>query len=400
MWLTRKLFGLVYKAFDRNPDPFAAFRVAAEGGAVAWSVSDGILTLTPPLPMQATSYDLTDVTISALVPLIGADGYSATLVADPESAGLAALVLLDGDGPGDVGGTVLYGYSNPNWAYFDAVAAELQTAKAQIPLLGQSMATTTAQGEWLDLLGSYYVVPRLPGEADAQYSPRIPAEVLCPKGNNVAIEAILEAAIGQPATVTDVEEWGPASPAFDGSRNFDGSWTFNATATPIYNLFDVSVGFDLLGGSDILTFQGIITGLVNRVRVAGTFLRALVVGGSSISDTAAPPTESAWSGSVNASFGDAVSPAAEAGWSMVGGVSIADTTKAVTDQGTMTIVCTSMFDGTWTFSGAKSFMGGLDVVETIEGVPTASTGLDSYQLIGADGAALLGSDGAYLQYAH
>src|SRR3546814_4396237 len=85
------------------------------------------------------------------------------------------------------------------------------------------MSTKTAQGEWLDELGGYYGVPRIQGENDASYGPRIIAEVLRPRGNNVAMEAAIKVYTGQDAKVTDVTLYGDPFPRYDATIRYDGT---------------------------------------------------------------------------------------------------------------------------------------------------------------------------------
>lgn len=292
--LLNKLLRALNRIWDRTPGSFAAFRLTCDGDTLAWSIADRVLTLTPtggsasPLAISLDGYS-----IGSLCGLIGGQkGYTAVLLTGPNS-GFSAFALPDQSGGSGVpGGSIVYGATNLAWLYLDAVGSELETAQVQIQNMMGEMVTSTADGEWLDLLGSYYDVPREPGEVDAAYGPRIIAEVTMPRANNKAIEAVLEAALGQAATVTDVVLYGPGEPRYDGVINFDGSHDYNAPAgSPIYGLFDVTTAFDIINGTSLPTWQASVAALVERMRAAGTQMRSLALSGSALTDTLNPPND-------------------------------------------------------------------------------------------------------------
>ena len=81
------------------------------------------------------------------------------------------------------------------WA-LDEQHARIQIAKQQLDL-------KEAQDEWLDYWGSFFNVPRMPGEIDSIYGPRIFWQMIRPTQNNVALEIIVKDALGIDITITD-----------------------------------------------------------------------------------------------------------------------------------------------------------------------------------------------------
>lgn len=293
MLLTKKLLAFINRVFDKDPQRFLALRIGYDGG-LTWRVENAVLSTTV---TGGVGHDLTvDLSAHTLATLsnylAGQPGYSVLHIADPDLAQLSARVLLDGSNDiAESNGDHLHGYTNVLWAYLEAAANELVQAKAAIVEMLKQMSTTTASDIWLDELGGYYGIPRLSGENDSQYGPRIIAEVLRPRQNNVAIEEAIRAFTGQRAKVTDVVEWTPAFPIHNGAITHDSSETYNSESDPRYGLFDVEYGYDLLNGGDFSAFQQVVRDLIGRLRAAGTHLRALALTGSELEDNLTPPTD-------------------------------------------------------------------------------------------------------------
>ncbi|RTI15317.1 hypothetical protein [Thermus scotoductus] len=111
-----------------------------------------------------------------------------------------------------------------------------------------------AEGEYLDLHGEVYGIPRLKGESDGEYRRRIIAEIRTPRSTEAAIRAALEAAFGVEATVVTLVGT-PQSPLtfLDGTRPLDGTWTLGGDVDPglpvsLQGACDLSGRFDLRGG--------------------------------------------------------------------------------------------------------------------------------------------------------
>ena len=287
MRLTEKLLSWIHRAIKKDPVRFIALRLRYSTGAMTWKVQDCVLTTAVTGgPGQSLTIDLSQYTLSQLVSLLASKpGYSVSYADTSELSQLSARVLLDGEGDiATSNGDAIYGYTNLLHAFMEPMAAELSEAERQAKQAIRQMSTKTAEKEWLDELGGYYGVPRLSGETDSAYSPRIVAEVLRPRGNNVAIEAAIKTFTGQSAKVTDVVIYTNPTPAYDGTEAHNSTITHNATAQPRYGLFDVEYGYDLLNGGDISEFAQTVSGLISRLRDAGTHLRALTLTGGEIED--------------------------------------------------------------------------------------------------------------------
>lgn len=285
MRLTQRLLSYLYSAFDKDPDAFVAFRLWSDVGVLSWAVADRQLTVSVD-GVEDAVFDLPGLTIAGLVAALKATpGYVVADAVVDERANMAAHALIDGSGSvSDLNGDRLRAYQSLTWAYLDACAVELTGLSSTAGNAPLQLATASAEGEWLDEIGGYYNVARLVGERDADYGPRIIAETIAPKSNNVALEIAIARAFGQDATVTDVRVWGAAFPLLNGAISLDGTHQLNAAAQPLYGLFDVAVSFDLEGGSGVDEFKVRLKAFVDRVRAAGTHLRALELTGSQLSD--------------------------------------------------------------------------------------------------------------------
>lgn len=311
MRLTQKLLAYLNRVFDKSPAQFLALRLQYAGG-MTWQVADGMLTTTiVGGPGQPLAVDLTQYTLGQLYAFLAAQpGYSVAYGDQSALSPLSSRVLLDGTGDISLSnGDHLYGYTSLLWSYLEAQAVELQAAENQIAEALEQMSTKTASNEWLDEIGGYYAVPRMQGELDASYGPRIIAEVLRPRGNNVAIEAAIKVFTGQAAKVTDVTLYGSVFPLYNGAIKRNSAYHYNATRAPLYGLFDVEYGYNFETGSDITQFAQTVSGLIGRLRDAGTHLRSLLLRGSNMADTLAAPDDTAavpWRAS--AALSDALIP--------------------------------------------------------------------------------------------
>lgn len=291
MKLTRRLLNYLYRAFDKDPDAFTAMRISSTAGVLSWEVADRTLTVF--INGEADhSVSLAGLTIAGLAANL-AGRYTVQDVISDGRAGLTAATLIDGAGSvSDLNGDRLQAYQSLTWVFLDACAGELDGLSASADAAPAQISTGSAEGEWLDEIGSYYAVARLDGETDAAYGPRIIAEVIAPKSNNVALEIAIKRAFGQSATVTDVREWEPAFPLLNGAITLNGAHLLHATATPRYGLFDVTVGYDFETGPEIDSFRSQMKAFIGRVRAAGTHLRALDFSSGDVAD-AVPETQDA-----------------------------------------------------------------------------------------------------------
>lgn len=293
MKITQRLLSYLNRVFDKDPHEFLALRLQY-AGAMTWTVKDATLTTKVTTgPGLSLTVDLTQYTIAQLATFLAAQpGYSVVYLDASTNAQLGARVLIDGTASiTDSNGDHITGYSSVLFALLESIGSELRNARLQLTEMLNQMSTRTASDVWLDELGGYYGIPRLASEPDAAYGPRIIAEVLRPRTNNVAIEQAIKTFTGQATKVTDVVTFIAAFPVYDGSITHNSTFTYNSTAATRYGLFDVQYGYDLENGGSFAVFQATITALIGRLRAAGTQLRSLTLTGSTLSDIGPTPTD-------------------------------------------------------------------------------------------------------------
>ncbi len=292
-----RLLRWLYNRFDKSPYRQLALQLDYDGRMV-WAVTADRRLISEvqggsggPLNVDLTAF----VTIAALANYLAVQpGYSVPYLAPAAISQLSPQALMRGSANiADTNGRNLDAFTSELWAVLEALAAELDAAARQIPRLPLEMATVTADGDFLDTLGSYYGVPRLQDEPDGAYGPRIIAEVLRPKCNNVAIELAIEVFTGQSCVVTDVQIFTPTAPLYNAAHNYDGAINHDGEAGELkYNLFDVVYAYDLVNGTaDVTGFAAVVRGIVNRIRAAGTHLRSLSLAGSVLTDIAVLPSD-------------------------------------------------------------------------------------------------------------
>lgn len=369
MKLTRRLLKLLNRVFDKDPQQFLALRLRYDG-QMRWEISDATLTTSvvggSGLPL---SVDLRQFTVSQLVSHLAAQpGYRIEYATTGADAQLGARVLLDGSGDQDLSnGDHLTGYSSVLWAFLESFAAELREAAEQIAQMLRQMSIRTAEDVWLDELGDYYGVPRLAGESDGAYGPRLIAEVLRPRSNNVAIAQAIRSWTGQETSVSDVMEWIPEFPVHDASITYNGAFDHQSGARPVYALFDVVYGYDIENGGSIAEFQSAVEGVIERLRAAGTFLRSLNLSGSTLQDTGPTPTDdSAMPLAVAPVLTDALTAPQDTSLVLAQQfLGLADVADPGDDNGlTLTISAAVHHDGLRTHNGAVGYFGGV-VVEAV-----------------------------------
>lgn len=372
MKVTKRLLGWLNSVFDIEAHQFLAFRLSYAGGrggagsgTMTVSVDDAVLTTTIiGGPGQSLSIDLTEYTISTLAAFLAQQhGYSVTALTNTDAADLSASILLD---VVDAPNGNLYGYTNPLWTFYEAVAVQIKAVWEQVKNAPLEMSTTTADGPWLDELGAYYGVPRMLGEADAQYGPRIIAQVILPKSNNIAMANAITSFTGQVVTVEDVVAFGPAVPQFNGAITYNGADTYDTTPLRIYGLFVVSVGYDLLGSTDPTDFLAAVTIVVNQLRAAGTQMQSLQLGGSVMSDAVPLPTDATPNALaiVQALTDSIIKPTDSMAISLVSMGSLTDAITPPDDSAdTLAAVYTTryneqrVFDGSVPYGSGNTFMG-------------------------------------------
>jgi hypothetical protein len=369
MRLTRKLLSALNRVFSRDPLKFLALRLSYEG-TMSWRVEDAVLHTTVDGGVgSALEVDLSDYTVASLALFLHAQpGYDVLYVDGTDAAQLSARVLLDGGS--DItasNGDHLYGYTSVLFAFFESLAGELDALRLSIGEALKQLSTRTASDAWLDELGGYYGIPRIAGEPDESYGPRIIAEVLRPRGNNVALEMAIKTFTGQDATVTDVEF------TAGGTNFYDGTYTHNAAinhsdtaAVNQYGLFDVEYGYDLINApGDFSEFATIVRGVINRLRDAGTHLRALDLVGTGLDDSSPAPTDAMGDIAVAAALADEPAAPTEETTSAVSMVALTDTMAAPTEEADLEITYGHFYNGGRSYNGAITHTGGIAVSETL-----------------------------------
>lgn len=177
--------------FDKSPVSELAFRLQHPLGA-KWAIADRVLTATG--GTVAHTYDLTAYTVDTLAAALTSDGFDIVSRAS-RFTGVSALVLVEGDGDQfDSNGDHVHAFTSLLWVLMSGYAGEVLHAENQVVQALLQMVIGTASGEWLDVWGTLYSVPRLPGELDPAYRLRIPREAFRLRNNAHAIEqAILDA---------------------------------------------------------------------------------------------------------------------------------------------------------------------------------------------------------------
>jgi len=143
-----------------------------------------------------TEYDLATLTIGQLSDALVADGH---LIAysDPSLLTLSAMALIDGSGDQDSSnGDHLYIYTSPFWTLMSAYGEALTIANADVDFGLTQMDLRQCIGEWADVWGVLFGVPRLVNELDADYITRIVAESFRIRVSPLAIEDAVFAATG------------------------------------------------------------------------------------------------------------------------------------------------------------------------------------------------------------
>lgn len=379
MRLTQTLLGYLNRVFSRDPQQFLAIQFKYAGSGMSWSVEDGTLTVLVTGGVGAGfSLDLSEYTLQSLASHIaGLPGFTVTGIATSDQSGLSAMVLLDGTGSQNAsGGNNLYAYGNPLYSYLESAAKELEDAEtAVVEALKQlsirdAAGNPSASGYWLDQIGSYYNVPRLTGEPDNVYGPRIIAEVLRPRANNVALEAAIKSYTGQAVTVTDVSVPGFNDPTYNSLHTHNGTALYNSVGSFQYGLFDVTIGYDIIGGGEISGFRDSILGVIERLRDAGTHLRALSLGGSVISDTfLSPPSDDMGGLVVTPGLTDTLTAPTESGVTLSGGMTGFAEAGPAGNDGTSSLVAvyTTTYNSLRNFNGAVPHMGGHTGTSNLDG---------------------------------
>lgn len=375
MILTQKLLGFLNRVFDKDPKAFTALRFRYAGAGMTWRVQDKVLTTTVVGGTGANlTVDLSAHTIQSLINHLAAQtGYTVTYV-DASRVSLSASVLLDSAGnQAESNGDRLTGYTSLLWAWMESASDQLVMLKAQVTNMLLQLNVNTGEGMWLDEIGGYYNVPRLEGEADQFYGPRIIDETLRPRGNNVAIENAIETYTRQDSQVVDVTVYGGNYPLYDNTITHNAAQNHSAGDNPLYGLFDVAYySYDLVSGAPIESFQATIEGIIDRMRDAGTHMRALALSGSLIQDTLTPPTETLLM-EVALPLADTLTAPTDTFGTVVGHVSLGDElVDPDDDKDGLLVFGRYRYDGFRDHDGLITYSGGLITDQSIDGLTVNS----------------------------
>lgn len=188
--------------FDKDPLAELVLRVSHAGGS-SWVVAAGVLTVVA--GGEEFTYQLAGYTVSTLANAMQADGLSVTRV-NSQYGHLSALALVEGASDQWLSnGDHLRVFTSLLWALLQGYSREVDAAQEQIRQALLQMVIATAEGEWLDLWGTLYGVPRMTGESDAALRLRIPREAFRLRVNPRAIEAAIKELTGKDVSI--LEPW-------------------------------------------------------------------------------------------------------------------------------------------------------------------------------------------------
>lgn len=187
-------------AFDKSAQEELVFRLNHPDGA-SWVISEAVMTASG--GSVSSVYDLSGLTVAELIVELQSDGFIVTETSSAYAA-LSALVLVEGTGDEGVSnGNRVTGYTSLMWVLMGGYAGVIREAGLQVIQALRQMIITQAEGEWLDLWGKLYGVPRRQNETDQNYAPRIPREAFRLRESPIAIE---EAVFDETGKVIRIEE--------------------------------------------------------------------------------------------------------------------------------------------------------------------------------------------------
>lgn len=364
MQLTQKLLTFLNGVFDKDAQTFRAFDVVYTSGAFNWAVTeewlygyDGTVTV--------FAVDLSLYTIGDLIAYLQTvPGVQLPYTCGAEFHGRSARVLLDGTGSQIIpGGNTVLGYTSLLWAYMEALSEELEEARQQILTTVAQMDLHQSDDEWTGVWGGFFGVYRFPGEALRDYAQRIIDDTIRPRGNNKGMELALRARFGQTARVLDLTSDDMVVPRYNNVYTFNASLHYDSIVRPYYGLFQIAVGYDLLGSADPTQFVADVTAYTEKIRHAGTHLRSVNLGASIIMDTLTAPLDvlSPFAGVVP--FADALTEPTDATvLSVQSAAVLADSLTTPTESTTATVTTSTHYNGLRRFNGMIPYASGSPAV--------------------------------------
>ena len=363
--LTDKLLKWVYRALNKDPQSYIAFRAQHVDGHFSYEIVGYTITCYVD-GAQVFNDDLSNYTLLGICEAIGSlTGVSIVFRLDSASMSISARVLTEGSGDqAQSNGDCFYAYNSLLWMYFDAVGDALVKAGLDIEAMIQQMNMKTAEDVWLDYWGDQFGVARENGELDAAYSTRIVVEVLRPRGNGKAIEAAFFERFGQRAQVVDVSAYRGLFNSYDGTFNHDGSKEYDGvTASIYYGLFTVVIGYDILGADSPNDFATTVRAFVEKFRDAGNQMQSLGLSGSLIID-AYPGSESETvAAAVSLGLADTYSVESES-MAPIDCVTMAsEVGPGASDDCAVEVESTTTYNGGRKFSGSVRYQSGVSIIE-------------------------------------
>lgn len=265
------LFRRCYRAISPDPRAEVAMTIRHAAGGT-WSVAAGVLTIQA-TGFAATALPLEGHTITSLAAAVTAAGWTTPQISATWQA-RNALALIEASGTAPAGSAVpLEATNSIAHALFGAYAAALRDAQTVAQDAPRQIDLATAEGIWLDQLGTLYGVPRKPAELDAAYATRVVAEVLRPRANNLAMAAIITEATGRPCRIVDVTLYDNPVPIYDGAALHNGAFLHNASAKRIYGAFDCNLDYDPGTDGTPAEVEARVRAIVAPLKAGGTVLR-------------------------------------------------------------------------------------------------------------------------------
>lgn len=274
----------LHRVFNKNADSVAVLSIQRDGN---WTLRIADLTLTAePEGGDPVTVDLSTGTLQGLANTLTAAGFVAEVLL-PEFAPMlargvmetAAIGPQENDTAADLAGeaftaldgspllllqplqtqqTIRLNYPRSAlWAEFRTFGWELDDQSRRQRTATDQVYFDRSRGEWLNDWGTRFGIERFKGETDEAYVQRIAGEIVRPTQNNVALEIILEEAIGVAATILDAwpnrDELDPADQA----------------KTPGHFLLDLSIP-NVLSPEDTQALIDKSYSIVRRHKAAGT----------------------------------------------------------------------------------------------------------------------------------
>lgn len=168
--LLERLLGRLPRFFNKEAGAVLALRIRSPQG-LSWRIADDLLTIRRP-GLGDLEIPLPGLSILSLRDSLAAAGIELAYV-NPDLLEEGALALIPGEGTQDIGdGDHLRLYSSLLWVWADTVGRALEQARLDVAAALRQMFVPTAEGEWLDLWGSFFGILRRSGEDDASMRER------------------------------------------------------------------------------------------------------------------------------------------------------------------------------------------------------------------------------------